>query len=175
MDFFSGITNFGSKILIRIKNVTKWVAPALHKVLSTISGPVGMIHPAIGGALGAGANLAVRQLITNDIAYYIQYSKHGRSSGGMMSNEDAESGTVSVFEATWYDSGNIVHDQITPASDEIQITDGRDSTGVGIAEVNMEYSRAHHNHQIKASTSLLQKDASISNINLTAEKYIKAG
>ncbi|KAA6359900.1 MAG: hypothetical protein EZS28_044572, partial [Streblomastix strix] len=36
----------------------QWVAPALHKVLSTISGPVGMIHPAIGGALGAGANLA---------------------------------------------------------------------------------------------------------------------
>ncbi|KAA6357229.1 MAG: hypothetical protein EZS28_047244 [Streblomastix strix] len=30
----------------------------MHKVLSTISGPVGMIHPGIGGALGAGANLA---------------------------------------------------------------------------------------------------------------------
>ncbi|KAA6375359.1 MAG: hypothetical protein EZS28_029115 [Streblomastix strix] len=58
MGFFSGIANFGSKILGGVKNVTKWVAPALHKVLSTISGPIVMIHPAIGGALGAGANLA---------------------------------------------------------------------------------------------------------------------
>ncbi|KAA6364236.1 MAG: hypothetical protein EZS28_040238 [Streblomastix strix] len=58
MGFFSGITNFGSKILCGVKKVAQWIAPALHKVLSTISGPVGMIHPAIGGALGAGANLA---------------------------------------------------------------------------------------------------------------------
>ncbi|KAA6383745.1 MAG: hypothetical protein EZS28_020729, partial [Streblomastix strix] len=41
-----------------IKHAAQWVAPTLHKVLSTISGPVGMIHPGIGGALGAGANLA---------------------------------------------------------------------------------------------------------------------
>ncbi|KAA6364552.1 MAG: hypothetical protein EZS28_039921, partial [Streblomastix strix] len=86
------------KILGGVKKAAQWVAPALHKVLSTISGPVGMIHPAIGGALGAGTNLAgavdrlqirtVRQLITNDIAYYIQYSKRGGSSGGMMTNEE---------------------------------------------------------------------------------------
>ncbi|KAA6386861.1 MAG: hypothetical protein EZS28_017612 [Streblomastix strix] len=65
MGFFSGIANFGSKILGGIKNVTKWVVPALHRVLSTISGPVGMIHPGIEGALGAGANLAgdVDQLV----------------------------------------------------------------------------------------------------------------
>ncbi|KAA6395044.1 MAG: hypothetical protein EZS28_009428 [Streblomastix strix] len=58
MGFFSGIANFGSKILIGFNKAAQWVAPALHKVLSTISGPVGMIYPAIGGALGAGANLA---------------------------------------------------------------------------------------------------------------------
>ncbi|KAA6361596.1 MAG: hypothetical protein EZS28_042878 [Streblomastix strix] len=58
MGFFSRIANFGSKILGGIKSVTKWVASALHKILSTISGPVGMIHPGIGGALYAGANLA---------------------------------------------------------------------------------------------------------------------
>ncbi|KAA6386606.1 MAG: hypothetical protein EZS28_017869 [Streblomastix strix] len=58
MGFFSGIANFGSKILGGVKKAAQWVAPALHKVLSTISGPVGMIHPGIGGALGAGANLA---------------------------------------------------------------------------------------------------------------------
>ncbi|KAA6358357.1 MAG: hypothetical protein EZS28_046117 [Streblomastix strix] len=58
MGFFSGIANFGSKILGGVKKAAYWVAPALYKVLSTISGPIGMIHPAIGGALGAGANLA---------------------------------------------------------------------------------------------------------------------
>ncbi|KAA6403873.1 MAG: hypothetical protein EZS28_000597 [Streblomastix strix] len=58
MGFFSGITNFGSKILGGVKIAAQWVASVLQKVLSTISGPVGMIHPAIGGALGDGANLA---------------------------------------------------------------------------------------------------------------------
>lgn len=55
--FFSGIANFGSKILGN-KNVTKLVAPALHKVYSTISERVSMIHPANGSALGEGTNLA---------------------------------------------------------------------------------------------------------------------
>ncbi|KAA6363450.1 MAG: hypothetical protein EZS28_041024 [Streblomastix strix] len=58
MGFFSGIANFGSKILGGVKKAAQWIAPAMHKVLSTISGQVGMIHPGIGGALGAGANLA---------------------------------------------------------------------------------------------------------------------
>ncbi|KAA6403525.1 MAG: hypothetical protein EZS28_000953 [Streblomastix strix] len=58
MGFFSGIANFGSILLGGVKKAAQWVAPALHKVLSTISGPVGMIHPGIGGALGTGANLA---------------------------------------------------------------------------------------------------------------------
>ncbi|KAA6394955.1 MAG: hypothetical protein EZS28_009517 [Streblomastix strix] len=40
------------------KKAAQLVASALYKVLSTISGPVGMIHPGIEGALGAGANLA---------------------------------------------------------------------------------------------------------------------
>ncbi|KAA6384826.1 MAG: hypothetical protein EZS28_019648 [Streblomastix strix] len=58
MGFFSGIANFGSKILGGVKKAEQWVASALRKVLLTISGPVGMIHPGIGGALSAGVNLA---------------------------------------------------------------------------------------------------------------------
>ncbi|KAA6396011.1 MAG: hypothetical protein EZS28_008462 [Streblomastix strix] len=58
MGFFYGIANFESKILGDVKKAAQWVAPALHKVLSTISGPVGMIHPRIGGALGAETILA---------------------------------------------------------------------------------------------------------------------
>ncbi|KAA6393853.1 MAG: hypothetical protein EZS28_010621 [Streblomastix strix] len=56
MGFFSGFANNGSKIQQGIKHAAQWVAPTLHKVLSTISGSIGMIHPGIGGALGAGAN-----------------------------------------------------------------------------------------------------------------------
>ncbi|KAA6315671.1 MAG: hypothetical protein EZS28_055382, partial [Streblomastix strix] len=58
IDFFSKIANFGSKILGSVKHAAQWIAPTLHKVLSTVAGPVGMIHPGIGGALGAGAGLA---------------------------------------------------------------------------------------------------------------------
>ncbi|KAA6403340.1 MAG: hypothetical protein EZS28_001135 [Streblomastix strix] len=58
MGFFSGIANIGSKFQANIKHAAQSVAPTLHKVLSTISGPVGMIHPGIGGAIGAGANRA---------------------------------------------------------------------------------------------------------------------
>ncbi|KAA6398270.1 MAG: hypothetical protein EZS28_006201 [Streblomastix strix] len=58
MGFFSKIANFGSKILGSVKHAAQWIAPTLHKVLSTVAGLVGMIHPGIGGALGAGANLA---------------------------------------------------------------------------------------------------------------------
>ncbi|KAA6396192.1 MAG: hypothetical protein EZS28_008280 [Streblomastix strix] len=39
-------------------SAAQWIAPTLNKVLSIVAGPVGMIHAGIGGALGAGANLA---------------------------------------------------------------------------------------------------------------------
>ncbi|KAA6387058.1 MAG: hypothetical protein EZS28_017416 [Streblomastix strix] len=78
MGFFSGITNFGSKILDGVKKAAQWVAPALRKVLSTISGPVAMMHPRIRDALSAGANLAGA----------VDKLKRGNSSGGMTSNEE---------------------------------------------------------------------------------------
>ncbi|KAA6384529.1 MAG: hypothetical protein EZS28_019946 [Streblomastix strix] len=82
MGFFSGIANIGSKILGGIKHAAQWVAPTLHKVLSTISGPVGMIHPGIGGALGAGPNLE------GDVDRFVnKLLKRGSSGGGMMQND----------------------------------------------------------------------------------------
>ncbi|KAA6387244.1 MAG: hypothetical protein EZS28_017229 [Streblomastix strix] len=58
MGFFSKIANFESKILGGVKHIAQWIAPILHKVLSTVGGPARMIHPGIGDALGAGDNLA---------------------------------------------------------------------------------------------------------------------
>ncbi|KAA6403537.1 MAG: hypothetical protein EZS28_000927 [Streblomastix strix] len=58
MGLINKIANFESNILGGVKHATQWVAPALHKVFSTEAGTVGIIHPAIGSALGAGAGQA---------------------------------------------------------------------------------------------------------------------
>ncbi|KAA6391425.1 MAG: hypothetical protein EZS28_013050 [Streblomastix strix] len=52
MGFFSGLKNFESKILGGIKKVAGWVAPTLHKVMGTLSGPVSMLHPGAGQIMG---------------------------------------------------------------------------------------------------------------------------
>ncbi|KAA6388622.1 MAG: hypothetical protein EZS28_015852 [Streblomastix strix] len=122
------------------------VAPALHKVFSTISGPAGMIHPGIGGALGAGASLAVRQFITNEIAYHIQYQKRGNSSGAMMSNDD----------------GDIVPDQVTPANDATSLSDGTVT-----AEISTEYSRGDHVHPLNITTTIPPSDFASGSVGTT--------
>ncbi|KAA6403602.1 MAG: hypothetical protein EZS28_000862 [Streblomastix strix] len=58
MEFWSGLKNFGSKVLGCIIKAASWVAPTLNKILDTLAGPVSMIHPAVGSAMGVGAKLA---------------------------------------------------------------------------------------------------------------------
>ncbi|KAA6361300.1 MAG: hypothetical protein EZS28_043174 [Streblomastix strix] len=58
MGFFSGLKNFGSKILTGIKKAASWVAPTLHKVMGTLSGPVSMLHPGAGQIMGTIGNIA---------------------------------------------------------------------------------------------------------------------
>ncbi|KAA6397821.1 MAG: hypothetical protein EZS28_006654 [Streblomastix strix] len=270
MGFFSGIANFGSKILGGVKKAAQWVAPALHKVLSTISGPVGMIHPGIGGALGAGAN----------IAGAVDRLKRGNSSGGMMSNEEyqlfidnnnalvyaannqivdgmasdyalkiettglltiknlkvinfdfvaqinqlfnqvnllqqsigtteqditdikndidiinqelsrqthfrgyyllntdnqnlpdsangdfsfsAESGTVWMYDQNWYNSGDIVPDQVTPASDATPLSDGTATAGI-----STDYSRGDHVHPLNVTTTIPPSDSASGSVGTT--------
>ncbi|KAA6363939.1 MAG: hypothetical protein EZS28_040534, partial [Streblomastix strix] len=270
MGFFSGIANFGSKILGGVKKAAQWVAPALHKVLSTISGPVSKIHPAIGGALGAGANLAGA----------VDKLKRSNSSGGMMSNEEyllfidnnnalvyaannqivdgmasdyalkiepnglltiknlkvinfdfvaqinqlinqvnllqqsigtteqditdikndidtinqelsrqthfrgyyllntdiqnlpnsangdfsfsAESGTVWMYDADWYNRGDIVPDQVTPASDASPLSDGTAAAGI-----STEYSRGDHVHPLNVTTTIPISDSANGSVDIT--------
>ncbi|KAA6370003.1 MAG: hypothetical protein EZS28_034471 [Streblomastix strix] len=52
MGFFSGLKNLGSQIQGGIKKVAGWVAPTLHKVMGTLSGPVSMLHPGAGQIMG---------------------------------------------------------------------------------------------------------------------------
>ncbi|KAA6393242.1 MAG: hypothetical protein EZS28_011228 [Streblomastix strix] len=58
MGIFSGLKNFGSKILRGIKKVVGWVAPTLHKVMGTLSGPVSMLHPGAGQIKGTIRSIA---------------------------------------------------------------------------------------------------------------------
>ncbi|KAA6378616.1 MAG: hypothetical protein EZS28_025859 [Streblomastix strix] len=53
----------------------------------------------------------------------------------------AESGTVWMYESAWYDSGQLVPDQVTPASDELPIVNGEASAGISTS-----YSRGDHIH-----------------------------
>ncbi|KAA6363585.1 MAG: hypothetical protein EZS28_040888, partial [Streblomastix strix] len=249
MGFFSKIANFGSKILGGVKHAAQWVAPALHKVLQTVSGPAGMIHPGIGAALGAVLSQqqirAVRQLIINDIAYYIQYSKRGGNAGGVYAannqiidgqasdfalkiaadvnqlqstvgsidadivgvkndiitiqqelarqqhfrgyyllNSDitslpdsadgdfafsAESGTVWMYDTTWYNSGQVVPDQVSPASDAVPLVD----SATGAAGVSNEYSRGDHQHPLQISSVLPSADTATGEAG-TANTYARS-
>ncbi|KAA6395226.1 MAG: hypothetical protein EZS28_009247 [Streblomastix strix] len=58
MGFFSGLKNFGSKILGGIKKVAGQVVPTLHKVMGTLSGPVSILHPGAGQIIGTVDNIA---------------------------------------------------------------------------------------------------------------------
>ncbi|KAA6380681.1 MAG: hypothetical protein EZS28_023793 [Streblomastix strix] len=57
MGFFSGLKNFGSKILGGIKQAASWIAPTLHKVMGTLAPAVSTIHPGIGGIMGTAGNI----------------------------------------------------------------------------------------------------------------------
>ncbi|KAA6389586.1 MAG: hypothetical protein EZS28_014886 [Streblomastix strix] len=72
----------------------------------------------------------------------------------------AESGTVWMYESSWYDSGQLVPDQVTPASDSTPLVDGTASAGISTS-----YSRGDHVHPQQ-----LTYDG-----NITATKFIKTG
>ncbi|KAA6394097.1 MAG: hypothetical protein EZS28_010379 [Streblomastix strix] len=59
MGFWSGLKNFGSKILHGVTSAAKWVAPVLHKVMGVVAPTIGAINPTagmiargVGGAAG---------------------------------------------------------------------------------------------------------------------------
>ncbi|KAA6388155.1 MAG: hypothetical protein EZS28_016318, partial [Streblomastix strix] len=161
------------------------------------------IHPGIGGALGAGANLAG----------VVDRFKRGGSSGRMMTNEEyqlfidngnalvyaannqivdgmasdyslkiepnglltvknlkvinfdfaaAESGTVWVFEAAWYNSGDVVPDQVTTAGDANPQSDGTATT-----EICAEYSRGDHVHPLNITITIPLCDSSNGSVGTT--------
>ncbi|KAA6363747.1 MAG: hypothetical protein EZS28_040726 [Streblomastix strix] len=58
MGFFSGLKNFGSKILGGIKKAASWISPTLHKVMGTLAPVVSTLHPGAGAIMGTVGNIA---------------------------------------------------------------------------------------------------------------------
>ncbi|KAA6370234.1 MAG: hypothetical protein EZS28_034239 [Streblomastix strix] len=80
-----------------------------------------------------------------------------------------ESGTVWMYDYNWYNSGDTVSDQVTPASDATPLAD----SGTRVAGISNEYSRGYHKHPLQVSTSLPSKDTSACNIG-QASTYAKS-
>ncbi|KAA6380629.1 MAG: hypothetical protein EZS28_023840, partial [Streblomastix strix] len=90
-----------------------------------------------------------------------------------------ESGTVWMYDQNWYsqgerqpgwyNSGDIVPDQVTPASDAIPLVD----SGTGVAGTSNEYSRGDHKHPLQVSDVLPSKDTSVGTVG-QASSYARS-
>ncbi|KAA6393506.1 MAG: hypothetical protein EZS28_010970 [Streblomastix strix] len=72
----------------------------------------------------------------------------------------AESGTVWMYDNSWYNSGDIVPDQVTPASDATPLVD----SGTGVAGTSNEFSRGDLKHPLQVSDVLPSKDTSVGTV-----------
>ncbi|KAA6388420.1 MAG: hypothetical protein EZS28_016053 [Streblomastix strix] len=81
----------------------------------------------------------------------------------------AERGTVWMNDNSWYNSGDIVPDQVTPASDAIPLVD----SGTGVAGTSNEYSRGDHKHPLQVSDVLPAKDTVVGEIG-TVTTYARS-
>ncbi|KAA6364513.1 MAG: hypothetical protein EZS28_039959, partial [Streblomastix strix] len=81
----------------------------------------------------------------------------------------AESGTVWMYSDEWYNSGDIVPDQVTPASDAVPLVD----SAVGAAGISTEYSRGDHQHPLQVSSVLPQADTATGDAD-TANTYARS-
>ncbi|KAA6378098.1 MAG: hypothetical protein EZS28_026375, partial [Streblomastix strix] len=66
----------------------------------------------------------------------------------------AENGTVWKYDQNWYNCGDIIPDQVTPASDAITLA----VSGNGVAGNSNEYFRGDHKHSLQVSDVLPAKD-----------------
>ncbi|KAA6324105.1 MAG: hypothetical protein EZS28_054231, partial [Streblomastix strix] len=74
-----------------------------------------------------------------------------------------------MYDQSWYNSGDIVPDQVTPASDAIPLVD----SGTGVAGTSNEYSRGDHKHPLQVSDVLPSKDTSVGTVG-QASSYARS-
>ncbi|KAA6375799.1 MAG: hypothetical protein EZS28_028676 [Streblomastix strix] len=74
-----------------------------------------------------------------------------------------------MYETNWYNSGDVVPDQVTPTSDAIP----QDSIVNGSAGTSNEYACGHHQHPLQVSTVLPAKDIANSEAGV-ATTYVRS-
>ncbi|KAA6401405.1 MAG: hypothetical protein EZS28_003068 [Streblomastix strix] len=80
----------------------------------------------------------------------------------------AESATVWMYESSWYDRGQLVPDQVTPASDELPIVNGTADAGISTS-----FSRVDHVHPLNISTTLPISDTVSGQVG-TSNQYARS-
>ncbi|KAA6390909.1 MAG: hypothetical protein EZS28_013567 [Streblomastix strix] len=83
----------------------------------------------------------------------------------------AQSGTVWMYDTNWYDSGQLVPDQVTPASDANPLND----YDTGVAGISTNYSRGDHQHplNIDSDTSKVPLVNATAASNGTSDYYCR--
>ncbi|KAA6386334.1 MAG: hypothetical protein EZS28_018142 [Streblomastix strix] len=81
----------------------------------------------------------------------------------------AQSGTVWMYETNWYDSGQLVPDQVTPASDANPLID----YDTGVAGISTNYSRGDHQHPLNVSDDKPKIDVNLGAVG-TADSYARS-
>ncbi|KAA6401716.1 MAG: hypothetical protein EZS28_002757 [Streblomastix strix] len=61
-----------------------------------------------------------------------------------------------MHDTAWYNNGQVVPDQVSPASDNTPMAD----SGVGVAGISTEYSRGDHQHPLNVSEQIPSRDTS---------------
>ncbi|KAA6353538.1 MAG: hypothetical protein EZS28_050935, partial [Streblomastix strix] len=74
-----------------------------------------------------------------------------------------------MYDQNWYNSGDIVPDQVTPASDATPLVD----SGTGVAATSNEYLRGDHMYPLQVSDVLPSKDTSVSTVG-QASSYTRS-
>ncbi|KAA6385165.1 MAG: hypothetical protein EZS28_019310 [Streblomastix strix] len=67
-----------------------------------------------------------------------------------------------MFDADWYNSGDIVPDQVTPACDATPLSDGTETAGI-----SSEYSRGDHAHPLNITTTISPSDSASGSVGST--------
>ncbi|KAA6365775.1 MAG: hypothetical protein EZS28_038698 [Streblomastix strix] len=67
-----------------------------------------------------------------------------------------------MYDADWYNSGDIVPDQVTPASDATPLSDGTATAGI-----STEYSRGDHVHPLNVTSTIPISDSASGSVGTT--------
>ncbi|KAA6401710.1 MAG: hypothetical protein EZS28_002767 [Streblomastix strix] len=74
-----------------------------------------------------------------------------------------------MYSDNWYNSGDMVPDQVSPASDAVPLAD----SGAGVAGIQNDYVRGDHQHPLQVSSALPSADTETGEVG-TAATYARS-